>query len=321
MGVVHVLERSQVVPRGRDEVFRLFSDAGNLDDLTPPFLHFRIDTPSPIAMAEGTLIDYRLRLFGVPFRWRTRIESWEPGRAFSDRQLSGPYREWHHRHEFEEVPGGTLVRDVVRYRVPFGPLGAIAHVLLVKGTLEEIFDYRHDRIAERLGGAPVEKAAPAPTFSGRSIVLLLASVLLVALVAVLGGVLTRMGVGPWYGALVKPSWNPPARVFGPVWTVLYVVLAVAAWLVARHPWTHAVRRALALHGAQLAGQVVWSGLFFALKLPLAAAVEIVLLLGVSIATAVAFARVQRVAGLLLVPYLLWASFAAVLSGTIAFLNR
>lgn len=161
---------------------------------------------------------------------------------------------------------------------------------------------------------------PPPARGGRSIGLLLASLLLVTLVAVLGGALTGLGLGPWYSGLAKPSWSPPSWVFGPVWTTLYVLIAIAAWLVARQPWTPDVRRALALHGGQLLGQVAWSGLFFAARQPLAASVEIVLLVGVSLATLASFARVRRAAGFLLVPYVLWVSFASVLSWTIAILN-
>lgn len=143
--------REQVVPRPRPEVFSFFADAGNLERITPEFLHFRIVTPEPIPMRPGTLIDYRLSLFGVPFSWRTVIESFEPISRFVDRQLEGPYALWHHLHEFEDVPGGTLVRDVVHYRAPFGALGTVARTLFVRRTLDRIFDYRRARITELLG--------------------------------------------------------------------------------------------------------------------------------------------------------------------------
>jgi ligand-binding SRPBCC domain-containing protein len=142
------LVREQPLPGTPDEVFPFFADAGNLEAITPPFLRFRIVTPRPIAMHEGTLIEYRLRLHGVPVRWRTRIDVWEPGVRFVDRQLSGPYELWHHTHEFEALPGGgTLMRDVVRYRLPFGILGALARPL-VSRDLKTIFDYRAQRVAE-----------------------------------------------------------------------------------------------------------------------------------------------------------------------------
>lgn len=142
------LERTQVVPRSLEEVFPFFADVHNLETITPTFVGFQVLTPRPIAMAPGTLIDYRLRLLGVPFRWRTRIETFEPGVRFVDVQLRGPYRLWHHTHEFERRDGATVVRDVVRYALPLGPLGVLAHALVVRRTLARIFDYRRDRIGE-----------------------------------------------------------------------------------------------------------------------------------------------------------------------------
>src|SRR5512135_2403182 len=106
---VHVLERSQLVPRPRGEVFAFFAEARNLEAITPPFLRFEILPPVPEAIRPGALIDYRLRLFGLPFRWRTRIEGVEPEQRFVDVQLRGPYRLWHHTHTFEDAPGGTRV--------------------------------------------------------------------------------------------------------------------------------------------------------------------------------------------------------------------
>jgi ligand-binding SRPBCC domain-containing protein len=147
----HVLERFQLVPRPRAEVFAFFADARNLEAITPAFLHFEIVPPVPVELRTGTLIEYRLSLFGVPFRWRTRIEEWEPGRRFVDLQLRGPYALWHHTHAFEDAEGGTRMTDRVRYRLPLGPLGAVAHPVFVRGTLERIFDFRRDRVARLLG--------------------------------------------------------------------------------------------------------------------------------------------------------------------------
>lgn len=152
------LERSQVVPRPRAEVFAFFAEAANLERITPPFLRFRILTPGPIRIAPGTLIDYQLRLHGVPLRWRTRIETVETGVSFTDIQISGPYRRWHHRHEFFDVPGGTNVRDIVDYELPLGPLGAMAHALFVRRALQRIFDYREQVIGAVFGGHPREEA-------------------------------------------------------------------------------------------------------------------------------------------------------------------
>lgn len=141
------LVREQFFPRPRAEIFRFFSDASNLARITPDFLHFAILTPPPLEVRAGTRIDYRLRLFGIPFRWRTRIETFEPPDRFSDLQERGPYRKWHHLHEFEAKDDGTLMRDTVDYELPFGPLGAIAHRLFVRRSIERIFDYRRDVMA------------------------------------------------------------------------------------------------------------------------------------------------------------------------------
>jgi hypothetical protein len=160
---VHVLERSQLVPRPRAEVFAFFADAHNLEAITPSFLRFRILTPAPIAMAPGTLIDYRLQLAGVPLSWRTRIEAFTPGERFVDVQLRGPYRRWHHLHTFEDAPGGTRVRDRVEYVLPFGPLGTLAHALVVRRALARIFDHRAEVIGRLLAGAPGAPDAGAAT--------------------------------------------------------------------------------------------------------------------------------------------------------------
>jgi ligand-binding SRPBCC domain-containing protein len=147
----HRLERFQVIPRPRPAVFAFFTEAANLQRLTPPFLDFRIVTPGPIAIGAGTLIDYELRLYGVPLRWRTRIEEFEPGASFTDIQLSGPYRRWEHRHEFADHPVGTVMRDVIDYELPFGLLGAAAHPLFVRPSLLKIFDYRRRAVAQIFG--------------------------------------------------------------------------------------------------------------------------------------------------------------------------
>ena len=145
---VHRLERQQFVPRPRDEVFAFFSDAQNLEMLTPAFLNFRILTPLPLDMRSGILFDYQIRLGGIPMRWRTRIETFEAPVRFVDVQLAGPYRTWRHVHEFQDAPGGTLVTDRVDYALPFGFLGALVHRLFVRRALKRIFDYRQQRLAE-----------------------------------------------------------------------------------------------------------------------------------------------------------------------------
>jgi ligand-binding SRPBCC domain-containing protein len=150
---VHVLEREQVLPVAVDEAWEFFCDAHNLEAITPPFLGFAVLTPRPIAMGPGTLIEYRLRLHGVRVRWLTRIEVWEPGRRFVDRQIRGPYALWHHTHTFTPHPAGTVMRDRVRYRLPLGVLGAVAHVVLVRRDLRAIFDFRAREVERRLARA------------------------------------------------------------------------------------------------------------------------------------------------------------------------
>ncbi|MBA3839792.1 MAG: SRPBCC family protein [Thermoleophilaceae bacterium] len=150
---LHVLTREQRLPEPPEETFELFGDARNLEDITPPWLGFRVVTPEPITMAPGTLIAYRLRLHGAPIRWLTRIEVWEPGRRFVDVQVSGPYALWHHLHEFApDGDGGTVMRDTVRYGLPFGPFGALAHAVFVRRDVEAIFDFRREAVRSRIAG-------------------------------------------------------------------------------------------------------------------------------------------------------------------------
>jgi ligand-binding SRPBCC domain-containing protein len=146
----HVLYREQLVPKPPDDVFGFFAQAGNLERITPPWLGFGLLGPEPVEMGVGTLIEYRLHLHRIPLRWISRIERWEPGRAFEDVQVKGPYRLWHHRHEFQRAGGGTLVQDHVRYALPFGPLGEVAHSLFVERDLARIFAFRHAAVAQLL---------------------------------------------------------------------------------------------------------------------------------------------------------------------------
>ena len=136
------------VPRPRAEVFAFFADAGNLEELTPPFLGFQILTPQPVEMRPGALIDYRIRLRGFPMKWRTEITAWEPPSRFVDEQLKGPYRLWIHEHTFEEDGGATICGDYVRYAVPFG---ALANRLIVARDVRKIFEYREMRLREIFG--------------------------------------------------------------------------------------------------------------------------------------------------------------------------
>lgn len=142
------LEAELWLPQGREELFPFYGDAYNLESITPPWLHFEVLTPKPIEMKPGALIDYRLRLHGLPIRWRTEIARWEPPIAFLDQQLKGPYRYWRHEHLFEEADGGTRVIDRVDYDF-FG--GRLAHALIVRRDLEAIFSYRQRKLLERFG--------------------------------------------------------------------------------------------------------------------------------------------------------------------------
>ncbi len=153
---VHVLTREQTLPGSPDTVFPFFAAARNLEAITPPWLGFRVVTPEPIAMRPGALIEYRLKLHGIPLRWRTRIAAWEPGVRFVDEQLRGPYALWHHTHEFAPAearvgePPRTVMRDTVRYALPLGPLGELAHRILVRRDLDRIFDFRAATVARLL---------------------------------------------------------------------------------------------------------------------------------------------------------------------------
>lgn len=145
----HVFTTTTVVPRKIAEVFAFFADAANLEAITPPELRFSLVTPSPIDIKAGTLIDYRLQLFGIPFKWRTRIAVWEPGVMFVDEQLKGPYAQWIHTHTFDDLANATQVTDTVRYRLPLFPLGEVA-LPVVKLQLRRIFGYRTTQIAKLL---------------------------------------------------------------------------------------------------------------------------------------------------------------------------
>jgi ligand-binding SRPBCC domain-containing protein len=142
------------VDASADELFQFFANAGNLDAITPPWLHFRIITPQPIDMREGALIDYRLRVHGLPLRWRTRIMTWQPPHRFVDEQIRGPYRLWIHEHTFIPCAGGTIVRDHVRYAVPFDRL---LHRWFVRPDIEKIFQFRAGALRIRFAGRQPEQ--------------------------------------------------------------------------------------------------------------------------------------------------------------------
>lgn len=139
----------QWVPSPPERTFAFFSDAHNLERITPPFVKFRIVTPPPIEMRVGTRIDYRLRLHGISIRWQSEITQWDPPHGFIDEQRRGPYRKWIHEHRFRVKDGGTRVEDHVTYAVPGG---ALIDRWFVRPDLERIFDYRQRVIAEILEG-------------------------------------------------------------------------------------------------------------------------------------------------------------------------
>jgi ligand-binding SRPBCC domain-containing protein len=153
----YLLQREQWVPQPLEEVFAFFSDARNLEVITPAWLGFRILSPPPVPMQSGTTILYRIHWHGFPMRWLTEIESWDPPTQFVDVQREGPYRLWHHTHSFESVAGGTRMRDVVRYALPLGILGRLAHACLVRSEVDAIFDYRARKISSILGAVSVHE--------------------------------------------------------------------------------------------------------------------------------------------------------------------
>jgi uncharacterized protein len=147
----HELLLEQWVPRPIDEVFSFFSDAKNLELLTPPHLKFKVLNSSTDSLQAGTLIDYKLQLHGIPFRWQSLIGEWNPSTHFSDTQMRGPYKKWHHTHTFFEQDGGTLIRDHALYRLPFGVPGDTVAYFFVKKDLEKIFSYRIAKTRELFG--------------------------------------------------------------------------------------------------------------------------------------------------------------------------
>ncbi len=143
----HILIRSLTLDLPRKEVFDFFADAGNLERITPPELNFHITTPQPFEVKQGTLIDYKLKLRGLPVRWRTEISIWNPPHSFTDKALKSPYKQWIHRHIFTELgENKTLIEDEVKYRLRLEPLGDLAH-WIIRRELNYIFDFRQKAVA------------------------------------------------------------------------------------------------------------------------------------------------------------------------------
>jgi ligand-binding SRPBCC domain-containing protein len=139
------------LPKPVQELFPFFESAKNLEELTPKFLHFEVLRQSTDAISAGTLIDYRLRLHGIPFRWQTRIEKFEINREFIDTEVHGPFEKWHHVHRFEPLHGGTLCSDTVTYKLPLARVGEWGGGAWVRGDVERIFEYRRDTLFEKFG--------------------------------------------------------------------------------------------------------------------------------------------------------------------------
>jgi ligand-binding SRPBCC domain-containing protein len=148
----YTLRREQVLPGTPDEVFPFFGEARNLEAITPPWLGFEVVTPEPVEMRVGTLIQYRLELHGIGVDWLTSIQAWEPGVRFVDTQVRGPYRLWHHTHDFRpgDEAGTTVMTDTVRYAIGWGVAGEIAARAFVLRDVAAIFDYRATAVRDRL---------------------------------------------------------------------------------------------------------------------------------------------------------------------------
>ena len=149
------------------EVFAFFEDPRNLGRITPPWLNFRIVNPDAIEMNAGAEINYVIGWMGLPMKWKTIIKSYDPPHQFIDEQARGPYALWHHEHTFEETPDGVLIGDRVDYKLPFGPLGGIAHALVVKRQLRAIFRYRQQAIASAMSLATPSEALISPIVQSR----------------------------------------------------------------------------------------------------------------------------------------------------------
>lgn len=152
--MIHVLEQEQFLPISMEEAWAFFSSPRNLDEITPPELGFKIESLRSETMHEGQIITYKVKIMpGLWIPWVTEIKAVDEGKSFVDEQRFGPYKFWHHRHWFEEVEGGVLMKDLAHYAMPFWPFGEIGHGLFVRPKLEKIFGFRRGILEERFGKA------------------------------------------------------------------------------------------------------------------------------------------------------------------------
>lgn len=138
------------------KVWDFFSDEKNLEKITPEFLNFKVDSITTDKVTAGSIIDYSLKLHGIPLRWRSEITDYEEGKHFVDQQLKGPYAVWHHTHKFKPLAGGTLIEDHVKYRPPLGSLGALVSMMFIRKDLTKIFNYRRSRVSDIFESKPKE---------------------------------------------------------------------------------------------------------------------------------------------------------------------
>lgn len=157
---VHTLDCEMLVTKSLAETFAVFEDAHNLARITPSWLSFQVTTPGLIVMRQGAEITYKIKWLGFPMRWKTFISQYEPPFLFVDEQEKGPYKLWRHRHIFRPNAEGTLVTDHVEYALPLGPLGGLAHSVMVRRQLLAIFRYRQKALQNLFGGATREIAEP-----------------------------------------------------------------------------------------------------------------------------------------------------------------
>jgi ligand-binding SRPBCC domain-containing protein len=168
MAKPYELIREQFLPLDLEEAFEFFRDPVNLERITPPWLGFALAGAPPASIEKGTRIDFRIALLGIPMAWRTHISYWDPPHEFIDLQERGPYALWEHLHRLERLGDGVLMTDRVRYRLPLELLSRPIHALIVRPTLERIFNYRYQAIRERFGGPERLRHSPANRSRNRS---------------------------------------------------------------------------------------------------------------------------------------------------------